>query len=186
MDSRSPGFPLGWIALALAGGFVASVIHADEADSKADRIARAMLAAPASVSADATIMDVDGSVLRSGTNGWTCMPGIAPGDDHPMCNDGVWMDAMKALEAKEEFSTDRLGISYMLQGDANVNNADPFDTEQDPGEVWVQEGPHLMILVPKAALEGISDDPASGGPYVMWKDTPYAHVMVPIGPRASQ
>ena len=41
-----------------------------------------------------------------------------------------------------------------------------------------------MILVPdKAMLEGISNDPNSGGPYVMWKDTPYAHIMVPVAPR---
>jgi len=50
--------------------------------------------------------------------------------------------------------------------------------------VWVQEGPHLMIIVPNSgALVGLPDDPGSGGPYVMWKGTPYAHVMVPVGPR---
>lgn len=27
------------------------------------------------------------------------------------------------------------------------------------------------------------EDPGQGGPYVMWKDTPYPHVMVPVGPR---
>jgi hypothetical protein len=37
-----------------------------------------------------------------------------------------------------------------------------------------------MIAVPRAMLEGITDDPHGGGPYVMWKDTPYAHIMVPL------
>ena len=37
-----------------------------------------------------------------------------------------------------------------------------------------------MIIVPKEMLKGISRDPNSGGPYVMWGDTPYAHIMVPI------
>jgi hypothetical protein len=109
---------------------------------------------------------------------------MAPGDNHPMCNDDVWMRLMKALGGKAGFKTDRIGISYMLAGDASVNNADPFDTKPDPGEVWVQEGPHLMILVPDAKmLEGVPDDPDNGGPYVMWKGTPYAHIMVPVAPR---
>jgi len=30
-------------------------------------------------------------------------------------------------------------------------------------------------------LEGISTDPHNGGPFVMWKGTPYAHVMIPVG-----
>jgi len=91
---------------------------------------------------------------------------------------------MKAIGSKADFTTDKVGISYMLAGDDNVNNADPYDTKPDPGEVWVQEGPHLMIIVPdKKALEGLTDNPASGGPYVMWKGTPYAHIMVPVAPR---
>ncbi len=64
------------------------------------------------------------------------MPGVWAGDDHPMCNDDVWVKLMKAVGAKAEFHTDRVGISYMLEGDANVNNADPYDTEPNPGEVW--------------------------------------------------
>jgi hypothetical protein len=26
----------------------------------------------------------------------------------------------------------------------------------------------------------MSTDPWNGGPYVMWKGTPYAHIMVPV------
>ena len=26
----------------------------------------------------------------------------------------------------------------------------------------------------------VNDDPSSGGPYVMWKDTDYAHIMIPV------
>jgi hypothetical protein len=104
-----------------------------------------------------------------------------------MCNDEVWMNLVTALNNKADFKTDRIGISYMLAGDDDVNNADPFDTKQDPGEVWVQEGPHLMIIVPdKKMLEGISNDPNNGGPYVMWGGTPYAHIMVPVGPRQTE
>jgi hypothetical protein len=38
-----------------------------------------------------------------------------------------------------------------------------------------------MLIVPDPAmLEGITTDFNLGGPYVMWKGTPYAHVMVPV------
>ena len=161
-----------------------SITLAEGAESKDEKIARAMRAAPPSISQNATIVDVDGTVLRPGTNGWTCMPGLWAGDDHPMCNDDVWVKLMKAIGAKAEFHTDRIGVSYMLAGDANANNADPFDTKPDPGEVWVQEGAHLMVLLPDPKmLEGISNDPNNGGPYVMWKGTPYAHIMIPIAHR---
>ena len=160
---------------------------ASEEPSKEAKIARAVSAAPPSVGKEATVMDFDGTVLRKGTNGWHCMPGIMPGDDHPMCNDAVWTKLMAAVGSKGEFKTDRIGISYMLQGDSNVNNADPFDTKQDPGEMWVQEGPHMMIVTPDTKmLEGLPDDPNQGGPYVMWKGTPYAHIMVPTAPRTGK
>jgi hypothetical protein len=150
------------------------------AESVAEKIARAQSAAHSAISADATIMDVDGTMLKKGSNGWTCMPGIQPGDKHPMCNDAVWGALMAAAAKGADFTTDRIGISYMMQGDALVSNSDPAATDPKNGDVWVQEGPHLMIVVPKEMLKGLSDDPYNGGPYVMWKETPYAHIMVPI------
>ena len=151
-------------------------------ESTADKVTRAKSATHPAVSMDASVMDVDGKVLKQGSNGWTCMPGIGPGDNHPMCNDAVWARLMQAAAAGADFTTDRIGISYMLQGDAHVSNSNPAATDPKNGDVWVQEGPHLMIVAPKETLKGISDDPYNGGPYVMWKDTPYAHIMVPIRP----
>jgi hypothetical protein len=151
-------------------------------DGAEAKIARAMSAAPASISAQATIMDSDGTVLREGSNGWTCMPDTMPGDNAPMCNDAVWMKMMMAVGSKGEFETDRIGISYMLQGDvgAGVSNATPYHPDPKNAEDYTETGPHLMIVVPKEMLKGITDDPSSGGPYVMWGDTPYAHIMVPV------
>jgi len=143
-------------AFAVFGMTTASVTA--EGQSKQAKIAPAMQAAPPSISKHATIMDVDGTVLRQGTNGWHCMPASGTGSTHPMCNDEVWMRALDAFSKKADFKSDRIGISYMLAGDDLVNNADPFDARRDPGEVWVQEGPHLMIIVPDPKmLEGISD-----------------------------
>ena len=146
-----------------------------------DLIAQAMSAAPSSISADATIMD-GGKVLREGSNGWVCMPHTMPGDNAPMCNDAVWMKMMQAVGSQSDFQTDRIGISYMLQGDygAGVSNATPYHPDPKNAEDYTETGPHLMIVVPKELLKGITDDPSSGGPYVMWGDTPYAHIMIPV------
>ena len=81
------------------------------------KITLAMKAAPLSISRHATIMDIDGTILRKGTNGWICMPSSGPGSTHPMCNDAVWMRALDAFSKKAGFHTDRIGISYMLAGD---------------------------------------------------------------------
>lgn len=160
---------------------------AGKGESKEAKIKRAMSAGPAQIAADATVADHDGTLLRKGTNGWTCMPSMSPDDTVPMCNDDTWMKLMHAVMSKGSFKTDRVGISYMLGGDVATNNDDPYDTTQDPGEHWVTEGPHIMLVVPdKAMLEGIPSDPDAGGPYVMFKDTPYAHIMVPTGPRKAK
>ena len=150
--------------------------------STEEKIARAMSAAPPEVSAEATIMDSDGTVLREGDNGWTCLPDTMPGDEAPMCNDAVWMEMMSAVGNKAPFETDRIGISYMLQGDigAGVSNSTPYHPDPKHAHDYTETGPHMMIIVPKEMLKDISEDPSSGGPYVMWGDTPYAHIMVPV------
>lgn len=175
MASLTATFVLLCVAAATAEG--------QEQDREA-KIDRALEAAPAAVSQKATVVDVDGTLLREGSNGWTCLPEVAPGYGYPMCNDRVWMDLREAILDQSDFETDRIGVSYMLAGDAAVNNADPYDTEKNEGEVWVKEGPHVMIVVPDPAmLEGLPSDPRPGAPYVMWGGTPYAHIMVPTAPR---
>lgn len=168
--------PLLGAVMWVASGVAVAGHHAE------DLIKQAMSAAPASISAEATIMDSDGTILREGTNGWTCMPHTMPGDNAPMCNDAVWMKLMQAVGSQSDFETDRIGISYMLQGDvgAGVSNATPYHPDPKNADDYTETGPHLMIVVPKEMLAGITDDPKSGGPYVMWGDTPYAHIMVPV------
>lgn len=182
-----PGRVLGTaVASLLLLGAAPHAVEAQEADREA-KIDRAMAAAPASVAREATIRDAEGSLLREGSNGWTCFSEIAPEYGYPMCGDQVWLELREALLNQADFSTDRVGLSYMLAGDAGVNNADPYDKKKDEGEVWVKEGPHLMIIVPDPSmLEGVPSDPHRGGPYVMWGGTPYAHIMVPVAPRPEQ
>ena len=184
--------------LALAGALTgcgnkqaeeAAAAAAATAAANEAKIADALSAGLPSMAANSSVMDWDGTMLKTGTGPYTCMPtppmlkGTAP-----MCMDGPWMAWAKAWQNHETPTTSTIGVSYMLAGDEGSSNIDPYAEGPTDDNEWVIEGPHLMILVPDAALlEGIPTDPANGGPYVMWKDTPYAHVMVPINipPKAS-
>ena len=158
---------------------LASVAFAEQ--SVDARIALAKSAAPSAISANATIV-VDGKVVSEGSNSWTCMPDTMPGDGAAMCNDAMWMKMMGAVGSKGDFVADGVGFSYMLHGDigAGVSNATPYHPDPKNAMDYTETGPHIMIIVPKEMLKGITSDPSTGGPYVMWGDTPYAHIMVPV------
>lgn len=146
-------------------------------------IANALSAAPASVAAGATVMGHDGRVLRKGTTDWVCMPDMPDVPNNtPMCLDAPWRSFIDAWMKKGTPVVSQMGFGYMLQGDMPVSNTDPFATAPAPNNQWIANGDaHVMLLVPdKAMLATLSSDPKNGGPFVMWKDTPYAHVMVPI------
>jgi hypothetical protein len=148
-------------------------------------------AAPREISEAAAVLDhgADGAMveLRAGTNGWTCMPTAAPGDYRtpreaaPMCADGAFMQWLDALMAGRTPEVAGLGLSYMLHGDVGASNIDPAATAPTSDNEWIVTGPHLMMIAPDARqLDVIPADPASGGPYVMWKGTPWAHIMMPV------
>lgn len=160
-------------------------------DSPEAKIANAESAAPADIAKNATIMDWPAeeggemTQLRAGTNGWTCFPStpaaIGSQEEDPMCLDGEWLKFAQALMSKTQPSVSTVGIGYMLQGDRGASNIDPYATEPTPDNQWVRAGPHLMVITPsRAAMEAIPTDPNTGGPWIMWKGTPYAHVMVPV------
>ena len=145
-------------------------------------VASALSAAPLDVAKDASVVGHDGRTLRRGTNGWVCMPDMpnVP-NDAPMCLDAPWRSFIDALMNKRSPRVTQMGFGYMLQGDMPVSNVDPFATGPTATNQWIQEGgPHIMVLVPDPRmLKGVSADPKNGGPFVMWKGTPYAHIMVP-------
>lgn len=147
-----------------------------------DLVAYAQAAAPAKVAADATIV-VGGEVAAEGNNGWTCMPETMPGDRAAICVDAVWEEMMAAVGSKAPYTASKIGISYMLQGEppgSGVSNSDPYHADHRNADDYVETGPHLMVIAPKELMAHITDDPSSGGPYVMWKDTDYAHIMIPV------
>ena len=158
------------------------------AKSKEWKIQNAMSAAPRPIAKDATIMDwpaqegAEPTVLRKGTNEWTCFPDdpSTPGND-PMCLDKMWLEWAQAWIKKREPKITAPGVGYMLQGGSTASNSDPFATKPAPGEKWMKEQPHIMVLGPgKLDPKLFSSDPHSGGPWIMWGGTPYEHLMVPI------
>ena len=188
--------PFGIISIVAAVGLLLltqnleAQMHASKATpkSKQAKIRNAMSAAPKAIAKDATILDYPAKegeqppVLRKGTNGWTCFPDDpnSPGND-PMCLDKMGMVWFQALMTKTEPKLTAPGISYMLQGGSDASNSDPFATQPPAGSQWVTAPPHLMIFSPgKLDPTAFSSDPRSGGPWIMWGGTPYAHLMVPV------
>ncbi len=160
--------------------FSSGYIHAQDTLLK-----DALSAAPPTLRGTVTVLDWDKNVLQKGSNGYTCFPtppqlqGKAP-----MCMDGPWMEWADAWMNKKPFKAKTLGISYMLAGDEGASNTDPYAEGETKDNQWVKEGPHLMIITPdQKMLDSFPVDPHNGGPYVMWKGTPYAHIMIPIGAR---
>ena len=178
------------IGLALLLSTAGSQAVAQGKATKAQKIANATAAAPRSISEHAAIMDwpaAEGAqmtTLRAGTNGWTCLPDFpsTKGND-PMCVDDQWMGFMGAMMAKGTPKVSRTGIGYMAAPGSGAwgSNTDPYAMKATPDNEWGFDPPHIMLLVTDpSALEGIPTTRQSGTPWVMWKGTPYAHIMVPV------
>ncbi len=145
-------------------------------------IKNALSAAPARIAAHATVKDWNDHTLRAGNNGWVCYPDMAgtPGND-PMCLDGQWAAWAQGWMNKQKPAVDKVGVAYMLMGGSDASNDDPFAKTPKPGEKWLNSPAHIMIVVPDPKqLDDLPSDPKSGGPWVMYKGTPYAHIMVPV------
>jgi len=176
-------YTLALTILALAFGIAAVPAGAQTSGmSESDYMAKIKAAAPASVVQGAHIveMQADGSMktLQAGENGFTCMV-VPPGD--AMCADQNAMAWAKAMMSKTT-PPDGVGFAYMLGGDNGASNTDPYATGKTSDNHWVVTGPHVMILGPAAKTMGypMTADADPTKPYVMWPDTPYAHLMLPV------
>ena len=150
------------------GTFTTSA-HSDEW-----KIASALSAGPASITEHAAVIDwpdgmSPGRVLRQGTNGWTCMPDVPGRPRHdPMCVDETMMKWLMATLAGKKPDIDRVGLAYMLMGEARQGQG--ATPARDPSQVkeWFYVGPHIMVVLPdsaKDALRGINQDMSNNQPY---------------------
>ncbi len=153
-----------------------------DADAELQNI---MSSAPAGVIRKAMILGnpaEDGGdmvVLQEDDSGWVCYADrpVSPGND-PACYDSMWEELFGVAEPPE---ITRAGVSYMLAGGSDESNTDPMATGPGEGEEWITTPPHLMLLVPGGFDADIfTTDHGSGYPYIMWDDTAYEHLMIPV------
>jgi hypothetical protein len=146
-------------------------------------LAKVGTAAPIDVVKASTIvaMDKNGTsrTLQKGTNDFTCM---VMADGTPMCADKNGMEWAHALMTHSAPPANKIGFMYMLNGDIGASNTDPYATAATASNHWVKTGPHVMILGPASKTLGYprTADANPATPYVMWADTPYEHVMIPV------
>ncbi len=152
--------------------------------SKAKKIALAESGGPRAIARHAAIVDMtdmskmpNPPTLREGNNGWVCYAML----QQPMCADEVWQKWAAAWMGKQPFTTDKPGTAYMLRGDHGASNTDPWAEKATPDNNWVVAPAHVMLILPDPKqLDAYPTDWKGGGPWVMWKGTPYAHVMLPV------
>lgn len=151
-------------------------------------IRSAVAAAPAKVGAGASVIAVDAEgkmrTLRTGTNGFTCMPDnpTTPGRD-PMCLDKPALEWATALMEHKTPASGKIGFVYMLAGGTDASNTDPYATKPEAGNNWVKTGSHVMIVGADPSFYNLyprDAKPDTSAPYVMWAGTPYQHLMIPV------
>jgi len=144
------------------------------------KIENALSAGPKFITDHATVMDWPSAqdkelkmrVLREGSNGWICMPDRPGKPRHnPMCADQTMMKWMMAIRAGKKPNIDRIGISYMLQGEGAVGADVRF------------AGPHVMLILPdgdKDALKDVGRYTPSGAPYLFGPSSPSPLLIIPV------
>jgi hypothetical protein len=175
------------LMIAAVGSGAAAQMHtlqssaSNSNESTQTKIARALSAAPPDVAKAATVAEMDGqgkmTVLRAGTNGFTCMPGDPTGVGQPaMCADEASMQWFRDFAERKPKPTNTIpGITYMLAGATQRSDSDPYDTSSKP----IAIGPHWMIMWPfDAKTTGLPTTHKPTGAYIMWNGSPYAHVHI--------
>jgi hypothetical protein len=167
--------------VALASATFHAVTLAAPADTVQAKIARALSAGPANIAKDATVAEMGPhgtmTVLRKGSNYWTCEPGNPNGVGMPaMCEDSVAVQWNRdRAEGKPRPTTTVPGIEYMLAGATQRSDTDPFDKTDPP----IKIGPHWMILWPfDPKTSGLPTVHKATGAYIMYAGSPWAHVHV--------
>jgi hypothetical protein len=169
-----------WFGFLLAGVlFQGSLAHAGETTQA--KIKRALSAAPPDIAKAAKVVDVDDqgkmTVLREGTNGFTCFPGH-PGvvGDVAMCADAPSMQWLSdAMAHKPKPTNTQPGVVYMLAGGTDWSATDPDATSGTP----IKEPPHWMIMWPfDPKTTGLPTTAKQTGTWIMYAGTPWAHLMI--------
>jgi hypothetical protein len=169
---------------AWAGSGKKSSVKDVKAMSEKDQTALALSAAPARIAKEAGVMiyGADGKLteVKKSSNGFTCIPTVTnlPIPD-PMCMDPAshqWMTDMMSGAAKPTNTVP--GIAYMARGGSHYEKDGKVVMGAEGAKV-VKEPPHWMVFWPfDPATTKLPTVPNPSGVYIMFEDSPYAHLMV--------
>jgi hypothetical protein len=155
-----------------------------KAMSEEDQTALALSAAPSHIAKEAGIMiyGAHGKLTetRKSANGFTCIPTVMnlPYPD-PMCMDAAVQQWMADRRNHAPKPTNKVpGIAYMARGGAHFEKDGKIVMSGDGAEL-VEEPPHWMLMWPfDATATKLPTAPNPSGVYIMFEESPYAHLML--------
>lgn len=155
-----------------------------KAMSEKDQTALALSAAPARVSKEAGVMiyGPDGKLteVRKSSNGFICIPTVMnlPEPD-PMCMDPAghqWLTDISTNAPKPSNTVP--GIVYMARGGSHYEKDGKVVMSKEGAKI-VKEPPHWMVMWPfDPTASQLPTVPNASGVYIMFQDSPYAHLMI--------
>jgi hypothetical protein len=161
-----------------------STVKDVKAMSEKDQTALALSAAPARVAKNAGVMiyGADGKLteVRKSSNGFICIPTLMNlPDPDPMCMDAAghqWLTDISSNAPKPSNTVP--GIAYMARGGSHFEKDGKVVMSGDGAKV-VKEPPHWMVMWPfDPAVTQLPTVPNASGVYIMFQDSPYAHLMI--------
>ncbi len=155
-------------------------------------IQKALLAAPAQLNKDATVVkwkaDFTYDTLRKGTNKLVCYDRSGqPGQRQPVSSECTNLENLPRVAQNLKFEA--MGDRKTVQAALDAAEKDGTRVKPEYGSVWYHaSGPdaehlrtHLTIAVPDATTKtiGLPEDNKQGGVWIMNAGTTTAHLMTP-------
>ena len=151
--------------------------------SEKDQTALALSAAPSRVSKDAGVMiyGADGKLteVRKSSNGFVCVPtDMNLPDPDPMCMDAAGLQWLTDISNNAPKPSNTVpGIAYMARGGSHYEKDGKVVMSAEGAKV-VKEPPHWMVMWPFDPSSQLPTIPNGSGVYIMFQDSPYAHLMI--------
>jgi len=179
------------LALAVLGALAVSLPAWAQAPAPADAIDKALLAAPANMKNDATVVafkpDYTYETIKKGTNTMVCFDRSGLPGQQPFSVECTSLGNLPrvAQNLKFEAETDRTKRQAAL----DAAEKDGSRVKPEYGSVWYRlQGKdkdtarmHMTVAVPGATTQstGLADNPKQGGVWIMNAGTSTAHLMIP-------
>lgn len=160
-----------------------STVKDVKAMSEKDQTALALSAAPPRVSKDAGVMiyGADGKLteVRKSSNGFVCVPTVMNlPDPDPMCMDAAGLQWLTDISNNAPKPSNTVpGIAFMARGGSHFEKDGKVVMSAEGAKV-VKEPPHWMVMWPFDPSSQLPVVPNASGVYIMFQDSPYAHLMI--------